>query len=91
MKFNVTHARAFQGNNISVGITAEGAETIRSVNVKLDGFDIESEDVSDGTTDYQRDFNTVGDAGPGMDHTLFVTAMDQNLNSKSKTYEWTDF
>jgi len=90
MKFAVTNARAFMGNNISVDICAEGDESIRSVTVTLDGFDIASEDVANGTTEYKKVFNGKGDAGPGMDHTLNVTAMDQNLNPKSYTAEWTD-
>lgn len=90
MKFNVTHARAFQGSNISVGVSADSGETIRSVSVKLDGFEVSAEDLADGTTDYEKDLSAVGDAGPGMDHELIVTATDQKLTPQHATREWTD-
>ena len=90
MKFIISHSRAFIGQNISVEVDADTGETIRHVTVNLDGFDIDSVDLPPGTTQYKRDFNNVGDAGPGMDHVLIVTATDQDLNNHSSETRWTD-
>lgn len=90
MKFTVAHSRAFMGSNISVEITTDGDELIRSVNIELDGWAIEALVLDAGTSEYKREFSGVGDAASGMDHILIVSAMDQNLNPHSSTTRWTD-
>ena len=90
MKFKITHARAFMGSDINVEIVADGSETIRSVNISLDGFTLDEAEPGPGTSQYQREFRGVGDANTGMDHTLIASAMDQDLNPHSSQTGWTD-
>ena len=90
MKFNLAHSRAFMGNNLSVEVTCDGDDQIRSVNVDLDGWSIEAVDLDAGTSEYKREFSGVGDAASGTDHVLTVSVMDQNLNPHSSTARWTD-
>jgi hypothetical protein len=90
MKFKVTHSRAFIGSDINVEIVADGNETIRSVNISLDGSTLDESDLDVGTSQYQREFRGVGDVNTGMDHTLVAAAMDQDLNPHSSQTRWTD-
>lgn len=90
MKFSSMHARAFIGSDISVEVGADDKESIRTVTVSLDGWTLESVDLGPGTSQYRRDFQGVGDSGSGMDHTLIVSALDQDLNPHSSQTMWTD-
>lgn len=90
MHFSVTHNRAPIGQNISVSVAADGSETISSVDVELDGFTLDDYEAPPGTQSYEKDFNGVGDASPGQDHTLTVSAEDQNGNPHSSATQWTD-
>ena len=78
------------GQDITVSVVAEGTESIRSVSVVLDGMSLKEENCVPGTSDVSEAFSGVGDAGPGREHELVVSAMDQELNSHSATTLWTD-
>ena len=45
MKFTIQRNRAIAGNDITVGIEAEGNEVISHVTTNLDGFDIGDDEV----------------------------------------------
>lgn len=90
MKFSSTHTRSFIGSDISVEVGADDKESIRLVSVSLDGWTLESVDLAPGSSQFKRDFQGVGDSGPKMDHTLIVSAVDQDLNAHSSQTMWTD-
>lgn len=90
MQFSITHTRGFVGSNITVSVQAQEKEFIRSVNVDFDGDDLDDYQAPDATQSYTREFTGVGDAGPGAEHTLIVTAIDQNQTPHSSTTQWTD-
>lgn len=90
MHFSLTHCRDLIGQDISVSVGVDGSETIASVEVDLDGFSLDDFDAPPGTDSYQKTFSQVGGAGSGDEHTLTVTANDQNGNPHSSTTQWTD-
>lgn len=90
MRFCVNHSRGFMGQDISVTVGVDGSETIASIDVDLDGFSIDDFDAPPGTDSYQKTFSQAGEAGPGNEHTLTVTANDQNGNPHSSVTQWTD-
>ncbi len=90
MRFSVTHMRAFVGTNIAVTVEADPKETISAVTVALDGSELDDSEAQTGTECYTQEFAAVGDAGPGTDHTLVVTATDGDGQPHSSTSRWTD-
>jgi hypothetical protein len=90
MTFKTTHTRAVVGNDLSITITAADKESIASVTITFDGEILEEEEFSDGTESYTRNFSGVGDAGPGTQHSLVVSATDQSGAPHSATTEWSD-
>jgi hypothetical protein len=40
MRFSIQHSRAVAGNDITVGVEADGPEVIARVTTNLDGFEI---------------------------------------------------
>ncbi len=90
MKFIVTHARAYMGSNIAVEVVADPKETIGSVAVALDGTELDAYSVGPGTELYRQEFLAVGAGGPGTNHTLIVTARDDDGQPHSSVTRWTD-
>ena len=90
MKFSITHARAIMGHDIDVKVEADGGETISTVEVELDGFVLGTNVLDPPNASFERSFVQAGDAAPGMDHALRVTASDAHGKSSSATCAWTD-
>jgi len=90
MKFTLNHSRALSGNDISVGMEAEGEETIQRVETKLDGSSPVEDELEDSIDSYQRVFSGAGEAGPGTEHTLVVTMEQDDGKVHSWACTWTD-
>src|SRR5579863_6638870 len=68
MKFTIQRNRAIAGNDITVGIEAEGNEVISHVTTNLDGFDIGDDEVDPPSVSFEREFLQAGDASPHLQH-----------------------
>lgn len=90
MKFQISHARAFMGNDISVSIQSEQDETIARVQVQLDGITIGDDNLAAPSESYQRNFPKTAGAGPLNEHTLVVSATTTDGNAHSSTTIWVD-
>ena len=64
MKFSIQHQRSIAGNDITVGIEAEGDQVISHVTTTLDGFDIGDDDLVPPSSSYEYQFLQAGDASP---------------------------
>lgn len=89
MKFSIQRNRAIAGNDIIVGVEAEG-EAISHVTTNLDGFDIGDDDVDPPSVSFERQFLQAGDASPHLQHRLVVTVTDPQGNTKSADRRWED-
>lgn len=90
MKFTLTHARAVIGNDIKVSVEADDGKEIRRVLTILDGFQIADDQLVQTSDSYERTFLGVGNAGPNVDHTLVVSAEQDDSKTHSSTSIWTD-
>ena len=90
MKFSIQHQRAVFGNDIVVGIEAEGEEQISRVTTTLDGFDLIDDALSAPCSSYERQFPRAGDASPNRQHELTVVVTDLNGGTKSADHRWED-
>jgi len=91
MKVSATYARnVVMGYDITVCATAEGSESISSVDTVLDGFTIGSGGLDADTQSYQRVFRQVGSYTPGAHHKLVVRVFDDKGNVKNYVVEWDD-
>ena len=90
MKFTAKHHRAIEGNDISVTACADAKETMNIVRVTLDDAILEEKRLDSGTQSFEADYPRAGDAGPGKNHVLIVTAWEQDATMHSSTTEWTD-
>ena len=90
MKFSISHERALLGNNLNVAVVREGEQVITEVETVLDKSRLALDHLERESVHYQRHFRQVGTSGPGYEHTLLVTASDQNRNSETATYKWVD-
>jgi hypothetical protein len=90
MKFTIQRNRAIAGNDITVGIEAEGNEVIAHVTTNLDGFDIGDDEVDPPSVSFERQFLQAGDASPHLEHRLVVTVTDSQGNTKSAARLWQD-
>lgn len=55
MNFAIQHRRAVAGNDITVGVEAEGDQVISHVTTTLDGFDPGDDDLEPPSSSYERD------------------------------------
>jgi hypothetical protein len=90
VKFSIQHNRAVAGNDITVGLEAEGNEVISHVTANLDGFDIGDDEVAPASVSYERQFLQAGDASPHLQHELIVTVTDSQGNAKTANRRWED-
>jgi hypothetical protein len=90
MKFSIQRNRAIAGNDITVGVEADGNEVISHVTTNLDGFDIGDDEVDPPSISFERQFLQAGDAGPHMQHKLLVTVTDSQGNMKNADRRWQD-
>ena len=90
MKFSIQHNRAIAGNDITVGVEAEGNEAISHITTNLDGFDIADDEVNPPSVSYGRQFLQAGDASPHLQHELIVTVTDTQGNTKTADRRWQD-
>jgi hypothetical protein len=90
MKFSIQHSRAIAGNDITVGIEADGDEVFSHVTTNLDGFDIGDDDINPPSVSYERQFLQAGDASPHHQHELIVTVTDIQGKTKSANRRWED-
>jgi len=90
MKFSIQHNRAIAGNDITVGVEAEGTEVIAHVTTNLDGFDIGDDEVDPASVSYERQFLQAGDASPLSPHKLVITVTDSQGIRKAADRRWQD-
>jgi hypothetical protein len=90
MKITATHTRAFVGTDISVSVECDAHESLGSIDVEYDGDTLDETSFDPGTDSYTRSFSQVGQAGPGDDHTLTVTASDAEGKPHTSVTRWTD-
>jgi len=91
MKVSATYARnVVMGYDVTVCATAEGEESISSVDTILDGFTIGSGGLDPDTQSYQRVFRQVGSYTPGAHHKLVVRVFDDKGNRRNYVVEWDD-
>jgi hypothetical protein len=90
MKFSIQHNRSLAGNDITVGLEAEGNEVISHVKTTLDGFDIGDDEIDPPSVSYERQFLQAGGASPHLSHELIVTVTDSSGNTKSADRRWED-
>jgi hypothetical protein len=90
MKFSIQHNRSIAGNDIMVGVEAEGDEVIAHVTTNLDGFDIADDELDPPSVSYERQFLHAGDASPLLQHVLRVTVTDKQGSAKTADRRWQD-
>lgn len=90
MKFTINHQRSVAGNDITVGVEAEGEQTISHVTTTLDGFDLADDELNPPCASYERQFLQAGDASPHRDHELTVTATDSQGKQVTADRRWQD-
>lgn len=90
MKFSTQRQRAITGNDIVVGVEAEGTELISRVTTTLDGFELGTDDMDPPSVSYEREFSRAGRAEPHADHELKITVADRDGNTKVAVRKWTD-
>jgi len=90
MKFTISHKRAISGNDIKVVVEREGQQVISQVETRLDVAPLGNDQLNPPSVIYTRQFGQAGTAGPGQEHTLIVTAYDEERNPQSATYKWRD-
>jgi len=90
MKFSIQHNRAIAGNDILVGIEADGDEVFSHVTTNLDGFDIADDEIDPPSVSYERQFLQAGDASPHQQHELIVTVTDIQGKTKTANRRWED-
>jgi hypothetical protein len=90
MKFSIQHQRSIAGNDITVGVEAEGDQVISHVTTTLDGFDIGDDDLVPPSSSYEHQFLQAGDASPHLTHELVVTVTDSEGKITSADRRWED-
>lgn len=66
MKFSIQHNRAIAGNDITVGVEADGNEVTSHATTNLDGFDIGDDEIDPPSVSYERQLLQAGDASPHL-------------------------
>lgn len=90
MKFTIQHQRAIVGNDISVGVDADGDQVISRVTTTLDGFDLADDQLDTPSVSYERQWLQAGDASPHRTHELVVTVTDSDGKTTSADRRWED-
>lgn len=90
MKFSIQHHRSIVGNDITVGVEADGDQVISHVTTTLDGFDIGDDDLEPLSSSYEHQFLQAGDASPHQTHELVVTVTDSEGKITSADRRWED-
>ena len=90
MKFSIQHQRSVAGNDITVGIEAEGDQAISHVATTLDGFDIGDDDLAPPCSSYEHQFLQAGEASTHQTHELVVTVTDSEGRVTSADRRWED-
>jgi hypothetical protein len=90
MKFAIQHQRSIAGNDITVGIEAEGDQIISRVTTTLDGFDLGDDELDAPCASYERQFLQAGDASPHREHELIVTVTDTQGKTVCADRRWED-
>lgn len=89
MEFTLTHTRKTIGQEIEVKVEADEDQKISLVRTEFDGSTLADDALASPTVQYDRTFEGAG-AGIGQQHTLVVTATDEDGNSESATKMWID-
>jgi hypothetical protein len=90
MKFSIQHQRAVVGNDLLIGIEAEGKEQISRVTTTLDGFDVGDDALDPPAVSYEHQFLQAGAASPHLLHQLTVVVTDPEGKVKSADRRWED-
>ena len=90
MRFTLKASRDVIGNKIDLKVLRSGSQLIAQVDTELDTFKLGSDQLSEPSVHFERHFRQAGEAGPGMEHTLVVKAIDTDGNSEVATKIWLD-
>jgi hypothetical protein len=90
MRFSLSHKRVVIGHSISVKVTATGGETIARVVSRLDGSKLGDDRLKPPEVQYERIFEQAGGAGPGQQHTLAVSATNDQGETQTASLRWQD-
>jgi hypothetical protein len=90
MRFTLKTSRDVVGNKIDFKILPSGSQLIAHVDTELDNFRLGSDHLSEPSVHFERHFRQAGEAGPGMEHTLEVKAIDTDGNAEVATKIWLD-
>ena len=90
MKFEIEHERDIIGNQIRVVVSTEGDQRISCVSTEVDNFPAGNDPLIPPARQYRRTWRKQGQAGPGREHTVRVTATGQDGNQESAVEQWQD-
>lgn len=90
MKFTLNHTRALMGTDISISVEADEGKAVQGVRIELDGFDLAYDKLTRPSDSYERTFLGAGTAGHGTEHTLVVSAEQDDATTHSSTSVWVD-
>jgi hypothetical protein len=90
MQFSLSNTRDVVGHKIDVQVKADQGESIASVRTELDGFSLAHDDLNPPEVQYERIFRHVGRVTPGQNHSLEVTATNDQGMSEVASRRWTD-
>ena len=90
MRFGLQSRRDVRGNRIEIQVVAERGRAISAVTTVLDDIELATDSLSPAAIHFERVFRQAGDAGPGLSHTLVVTALDQEGTREVAVREWED-
>lgn len=90
LKFTIDVQRESMGEGIGVKVVADPGQQITEVKITLDGSTLADDQLATPSVQYERSFDHAGEALPGNEHQLLVTATDQEGKNESAVKIWTD-
>lgn len=90
MRFSLSHRRVVIGHSVTVKITAASGEAIARVLTRLDGSKLGDDRLNPSEVQYERIFERAGGAGPGQEHTLTVSATNDDGETHNASLRWQD-
>jgi len=90
MRFSLNHRRVVIGHSISVKVVGAAKEMIARVVTRLDGSKLGDDRLNPNELQYERIFEQAGGAGPGREHTLIVSATNDQGQTQTASLRWQD-
>jgi len=90
MVFTINCTRDIVGYRIDVEVRAEAEESIESVRITFDDFELANDFLSPPQSQYQNTFSQVGGYTPGVQRTVVVTATNDAQKQKTASKQWQD-